>query len=143
MGAVSPASRADTSPVTPRWQAQRPTVKTYVRNTASTSTPTLIRAQVGNGEGVTNASTTPETASTTTSPRATAMADRPSSARARERVRGPGSTQDQNNRRPVAPAMKTAVSSSSPCGRTRPKNRDCLLYTSDAADEEDSVDLGG
>ena len=23
------------------------------------------------------------------------------------------------------------------------KNRDCLLYTSDAADEEDSVDLGG
>ena len=23
------------------------------------------------------------------------------------------------------------------------KNKDCLLYTSDAADEEDSVDLGG
>ena len=36
---------------------------------------------------------------------------------------GPGSTHDQKSRSPTPAATKTAVSSSSPCGRMRPKNR--------------------
>ena len=36
---------------------------------------------------------------------------------------GPGSTHDQNSRSPTAAATNTAVSSSSPCGRIRPKKR--------------------
>src|SRR5680860_1592465 len=43
----------------------------------STITPMAMRAHVGSGEGVTNASMTPEMANTTTRPSATAMAHEP------------------------------------------------------------------
>ena len=82
-----------------------------------------IRAQVGNGEGVTKASMTPEMNNTTTKPSATDMAARPSRAMAVIRVCGPGSIQAQNMRSPTPAATNTAVSSSRPCGRIRPKNR--------------------
>ena len=91
-----------------------------------------IRAQVGRPDGVTNASMTPLTSSTSTSPRATATALRPSCATDCPRVRGPGSTQDQNSRSPTPAATKTAVSSSRPCGRISPKNsepRSCWIIS--------------
>ncbi len=82
-----------------------------------------IRAQVGRPDGVTNASTTPETHSVAASPRASAPAAWPSSASACDRLRGPGSIHDQPSRRPAPAATNTQVSSSSPCGRISPKNR--------------------
>jgi hypothetical protein len=78
---------------------------------------------VGSPDGVTNASITPETSSTTTSPSAMPATARPSSASACARGRCPGSTTVQPSRSPAPAATKTAVSSSRPCGRIRPKNR--------------------
>ena len=77
----------------------------------------------GSGEGVTNASITPETSSTTIKPSAIVSEERPSSASARPRGRGPGSMMLQPRRSPAAAARNTAVSSSIPCGRIRVKNR--------------------
>ena len=80
------------------------------------------RAQVGSPDGVTNASMTPLTSSTSTRPSATVPAVRPSRASAWVRDRSPGSTQDQNSRKPTPPATKTAVSSRRPWGRISPQN---------------------
>ena len=76
-----------------------------------------MRSQCGNGLGVTNASTTPETNSTNTNPSATVISARPSLASASRRVRSPGTTQAQKIRNPAAAAMKIAVNSMNPCGR--------------------------
>ena len=81
-----------------------------------------IRSQVGRPDGVTNASISPDTASTTISPSAIVMVARPSVG---ERIRPtarPGSTTVQPSRSPAPDATKTAVSSSMPCGRISPKN---------------------
>ena len=83
-----------------------------------------IRAQVGSPDGVTNASITPDTASTTASPRA--MPDRRPALRPRPPPRGAaarGRSTVQPSRRPAPAATNTAVSSSSPCGVISPKNR--------------------
>ena len=79
------------------------------------------RAHVGSGDGVTNPSMTPLRARTATSPRAIVPAVRPSWASDWARVSDPGSIQDQKSRSPTPPATKTAVSSSSPCGRISPQ----------------------
>ena len=55
-------------------------------------------------------------------PRAIVTVDRPSSASARDRGRGPGSMIVQPSRSPAAAARKTADSSSMPCGRISAKN---------------------
>ena len=60
--------------------ALRPSTNTYAKNTSSASTPMPMRAQVGSPDGVTNASMTPLTSSTTTRPSATVAAVRPSRA---------------------------------------------------------------
>ena len=73
---------------------------------------------------------TPLTSSTTTRPSATVPAVRPSRASAWERDRSPGSTHDQNSRKPTPPATKTAVSSSRPWGRISPQKsspRSCRI----------------
>ena len=72
-------------------------------------------------EGVTKASMMPLMKSTTTSPRATVPAVRPSRAIDWPRVRSPGAIHDQKSRRPTPPATNTAVSSSSPCGLISPQ----------------------
>ena len=79
-------------------------------------------AHVGNGDGVTKPSRTPGHAEHRTSPNETEAADLPSSARASARLRGPGSTTVQPSLSPTPAAMKSAVSSSIPCGRISPKN---------------------
>lgn len=65
---------------------------------------------------------TPDTASTTMSPRVIVIVDRPSSASARLRGLGPGSMIVQPRRSPAAAARKTADNSSRPCGRISAKN---------------------
>ena len=89
---------------------------------ATPAAPMPTRAQVGRPDGVTNASTTPETARVAARPSASAPAAWPSSASACDRVRGPGSIQAQPSRSPAPAATKTQVSSSRPCGRISPKN---------------------
>ena len=85
--------------------------------------PIPIRAQVGSPDGVTKASITPLTRSTTASPSATPAAVRPAAATARPRGSGPGSITVQPKRRPTPAATHTQVSSSRPCGVIRPKKR--------------------
>ncbi len=85
-----------------------------------------IRAQPGSGDGVTNASITPDTSSTTTRPSAIVIVSRPACASAWPRGRGPGSMTVQPSRSPAAAARKTADSSSIPCGRIRLKNSPVL-----------------
>jgi hypothetical protein len=73
---------------------------------------------------------TPDTASTTTRPRVIVIVDLPSSARARDLGRGPGSMIVQPSRSPAAAARNTAVSSSMPCGRISAQNsvaRPCAI----------------
>ena len=82
----------------------------------------------GSPDPVTNPSISPDTASTPTRPRATVNNARPSSARARPRGRGPGSTIVQNSRSPAAPETNTAVSSSSPCGLISCRNMSSRPY---------------
>ena len=76
-----------------------------------------ILSGTGQGCGVTKPSMIPLTSSTSTSPIATVMRARPSSASAWPRVRAPGAIHDHEMRRPAAAATKIAVSSSRPCGR--------------------------
>ena len=65
--------------------------------------PSATRTTVGNGDGVTNASISPLTASITTSPSATIIADRAACATARPRVMtGPGAIHAQPMRKAVA-----------------------------------------
>jgi hypothetical protein len=75
---------------------------------------------------VTNASITPLTSSTTTSPTATVIASRPAAASACPRGSRPGSTQAQPSRSPAPAATNTAVSSRIPCGLISPKNTSAL-----------------
>ena len=77
------------------------------------------RAQVGRPDGVTNASITPHSRSSTTSPSDVPSAARPSAPRACTRDRGPGSTQAQKSRSPTPAATNRQVSSSSPCGEMK------------------------
>ena len=78
------------------------------------------RTHVGQPDGVTNASMTPETNSTHASLSAMITTDRPCSASAAVRDRRPGSTTVQPSRKPVPAATNTAVSSRRPCGSRRP-----------------------
>jgi len=110
------------SPVSPALTARLPRINTYIRNEPSATPPIPILAHVGSGDGVTNASMTPETASTTIMPSTIVTVARPSSASARDRGRGPGSMTVQPSRRPAAAARKTADSSSMPCGKISAKN---------------------
>ena len=73
-----------------------------MRNATSATTPMPMRAHVGRPEGVTKASIAPETARTKISPRAMTTVERPSSARASARLRGPGSTIVQSEPQPGA-----------------------------------------
>ena len=81
-----------------------------------------IRAQVGSGDGVTNASITPLTSSTPTSPIATEIASRPAAASAWRARQRPGRPTPSRCRSPAPAATKTAVSSRIPCGVISPKN---------------------
>ncbi|CKT67575.1 Uncharacterised protein [Mycobacterium tuberculosis] len=85
--------------------------------------PTAIRTNVGNGDGVTTASIRPATRNTPTKPTATDTTPRPCSARTCPRGRLPADITDHPSRIPIAAARKTAVSSSSPCGRSRPSRK--------------------
>ena len=96
------------SGLAPAAAARRPNTRTYPTNATSATAPMLIRAQAGSGEGVTNASITPETSSTTIKPSAIVSEERPSSASARPRGRGPGSMMLQPRRSPAAAARNTA-----------------------------------
>ena len=71
---------------------------------------------VGNGDGVTNASISPETSSTTTSPTATDTTARPCSASTCPRGRLPGEITDQPSCMPTAAARNTAVNSTARAG---------------------------
>ena len=92
----------------------------YDKNATSAMIPMPTRTNVGNGDGVTKASINPETSSTPTSPTATETTARPCSASTCPRGRSPGDITDHPSRIPAAPARNTAVSSSSPCGASRP-----------------------
>ncbi len=81
-----------------------------------------MRTNVGSGDGVTNASIRPDTSSTPTSPTATETIPRPCSASTCPRGRSPGEITDQPSRIPAPAARNTAVSSSNPCGSSRPSN---------------------
>jgi hypothetical protein len=80
-----------------------------------------MRTNVGNGDGVTRASMSPEISSTTTRPTATATTPLARSASTSERGRLPGEITDQPSCMPTPAARKIAVSSSSPCGVSNPK----------------------
>src|ERR1700758_3220642 len=92
----------------------------YDKNATSAMTPMPTRTNVGNGDGVTNASINPDTSNTPTSPTATDTTARPCSASTWARGRSPGDITDHPSRIPDAPARNTVVSSSSPCGASRP-----------------------
>lgn len=119
-GSTSGASSM--SPVRPARTARRPNPSAYPANALTATAPTVIRAQAGRCDGVTNASMIPDTPSTTIIPIAIVTVDRPSSAIARTRGRFPGSITVQPSRSPAAADRNTADSSSIPCGRIRLKN---------------------
>eukprot|EP00658_Telonema_sp_P-2_P064765 TRINITY_DN54024_c0_g1_i1.p1 TRINITY_DN54024_c0_g1~~TRINITY_DN54024_c0_g1_i1.p1 ORF type:complete len:119 (+),score=43.69 TRINITY_DN54024_c0_g1_i1:170-526(+) len=71
------------------------------------------------------------------------LGGRAGSLRAEQRIRKARALMRRNEAEELAASMANWLGREMANVRESRENRSCLLYTSDAADEEDSVDLGG